>query len=124
MGVRSWIGHISEQNSVLVDILLDQGAILHCRTNVSQALMYAEAENYVYGRTLNPFNRTLTWSVSLFWASTIAHCSSSGGSSGGEGPVVALGGSAIGVGTDLGGSVRIPAACKSLVNVLPAKASY
>jgi amidase len=94
MGIASWLGDISEENSVLVDILLNAGAVLHCRTNISQALMFAESDNYVYGRTTNPYNRGL----------------SCGGSSGGEGATVAMYGSVIGVGTDLGGSVRIPAA--------------
>lgn len=103
MGIASWVGHISKQNSVLVDILLDAGAILHCRTNISQALMFGESDNYVYGKTSNPFNRTLT-------------C---GGSSGGEGALVGMHGSLVGVGTDLGGSVRIPAAYQGLYGLRP-----
>ncbi|KZV63328.1 amidase [Peniophora sp. CONT] len=103
MGIASWLGHISEKDSVLVTILEKQGAVLHCRTNVSQALMFGESDNYVYGRTDNPHNRTLT-------------C---GGSSGGEGALVALHGSALGVGTDLGGSVRIPAAYNGLFGLRP-----
>lgn len=103
MGIASWVGDISKENSVLVDILLDAGAVLHCRTNVSQTLMFAEADNYVYGRTTNPFNRSLT-------------C---GGSSGGEGPTVAMLGSLVGVGTDLGGSVRLPASYNGLYGLRP-----
>jgi len=103
MGIVSWIGDISKENSVLVDILLDAGAILHCRTNISQGLMFAESDNYVYGRSTNPHNRNLT----------------PGGSSGGEGALVAMRGSVIGVGTDLGGSVRIPAAYNGLYGLRP-----
>lgn len=103
MGIASWVGQISKENSVLVDILQDAGAILHCRTNISQALMFGESDNYVYGKTTNPWNRSLT-------------C---GGSSGGEGAIVAMRGSAIGVGTDLGGSVRLPAACNGLFGLRP-----
>jgi len=103
MGIASWIGQISKENSVLVDILQNAGAILTCRTNISQALMFAEADNYVYGRTTNPFNRELT-------------C---GGSSGGEGANVAMYGSMVGVGTDLGGSVRLPAAYNGLYGLRP-----
>jgi amidase len=65
--------------------------------------MFAESDNYVYGKTTNPWNRSLT-------------C---GGSSGGEGANVAMHGSAIGVGTDLGGSVRIPAAYNGLYGLRP-----
>lgn len=53
-----------------------------------------ETNNNIYGRTVNPYNKKLT-------------C---GGSSGGEGALIACRGSALGVGTDIGGSVRIPAA--------------
>ncbi|KAH6681684.1 amidase signature domain-containing protein [Halenospora varia] len=102
MGVASWIGQISKENSVLVDILQNAGATLHCRTNVSQALMFAESDNYVYGRSSNPFNRKLT-----------------PGGNGGEGATVAMRGSVIGVGTDLGGSVRIPAAYNGLYGLRP-----
>ena len=52
-----------------------------------------ESVNPLWGRTLNP------WSA--------AH--SSGGSSGGEGALLAADGAAIGVGTDMGGSIRMPA---------------
>lgn len=103
MGIASWIGQISKDNSVLVDILQNSGAIIHCRTNVPQSLMFAESDNFVYGRTTNPFNRNLT----------------PGGSSGGEGAVVSMRGSVIGVGTDLGGSVRIPAAYCGLYGLRP-----
>ncbi|RDW58417.1 amidase-5 [Coleophoma crateriformis] len=99
MGIVSWIGDISKENSVLVDILEQAGAI----TNVPQSLMFAESDNFVYGRTSNPFNRNLT----------------PGGSSGGEGAVIAMRGSVIGVGTDLGGSVRIPAAYNGLYGLRP-----
>jgi amidase len=54
-----------------------------------------ESINHLWGRTVNPFNRTLT----------------PGGSSGGEAALLALRGSAIGVGTDIGGSIRKPAKC-------------
>jgi Asp-tRNA(Asn)/Glu-tRNA(Gln) amidotransferase A subunit family amidase len=47
----------------------------------------------IFGRTMNPYNRSLT----------------SGGSSGGEGALISLKGSPLGVGTDVGGSVRMPA---------------
>lgn len=53
-----------------------------------------ETNNNIFGRTVNPYNRGLT-------------C---GGSSGGEGALIACRGSVLGVGTDIGGSVRIPAA--------------
>lgn len=70
------------------------GAIVLTKTNVAQALMIYESINLVYGRTLNPYNRSLT----------------SGGSSGGEAALLAMKGSALGVGSDYGGSIRQPSA--------------
>ncbi|KAE8138907.1 amidase signature domain-containing protein [Aspergillus pseudotamarii] len=64
-------------------------------TNVPQTMMALDSHNNVFGRTLNPWNTTLT----------------PGGSSGGEGALVALRGSPLGVGTDVGGSIRVPALC-------------
>ncbi len=65
--------------------------------------MIAETINNIIGRTLNPYNRLL----------------SCGGSSGGEGALIALHGSPLGVGTDIGGSVRIPAAFNNLWGLKP-----
>jgi amidase len=62
-----------------------------------------ESVNRVYGRTVNPYNRNLT----------------SGGSSGGESALIALRGSAIGLGTDWGGSIREPAAWCGLYGLRP-----
>lgn len=69
------------------------GAIVLGKTNVSQCLIYTEADNPVYGRTINPWHPDR----------------SCGGSSGGEGAIIAAGGSPLGLGTDIGGSVRLPA---------------
>ncbi|KAJ7675379.1 general amidase [Mycena rosella] len=93
MGYVSWIGQHAEKNAVLVDILESLGAVPFVKTNIPQTLMWPETFNHVFGRTTNPHNRSLT----------------SGGSSGGEGALVALKGSPLGVGSDIGGSVRIPA---------------
>jgi amidase len=94
MGYVSWVGRVAERNAVLTDILEDAGAIPFVKTNIPQTLMWPETFNHVFGRTSNPYNRSLT----------------SGGSSGGEGALIAMRGSPLGVGSDIGGSVRIPAA--------------
>ena len=70
------------------------GAIVLGKTNVAQLLMSTESANPVYGRTNNPWNAER----------------SPGGSSGGEAAIVAAGGSPLGLGTDIGGSSRVPAA--------------
>jgi fatty acid amide hydrolase len=69
------------------------GAIVLGKTNVPQLLLYIESDNPVYGRTSNPWNLDRT----------------PGGSSGGEGAIIAAGGSPLGLGSDLGGSIRFPA---------------
>ena len=66
-------------------------------------MLQAESVNNVFGRTLNPLNRKLT----------------SGGSSGGESALIAFRGSPLGVGTDIGGSLRIPAACTGIFTLRP-----
>ncbi|UPX16357.1 uncharacterized protein EKO05_0006765 [Ascochyta rabiei] len=93
----------ASHNSVLVDLLLRSGAVLYCKTNVPQALMALDSHNNVFGRTLNPINTALT----------------AGGSSGGEGALLAMRGSVLGVGTDVGGSIRIPAMCDKLYGIKP-----
>lgn len=65
--------------------------------------MTADSENNVFGRTLNPRRLTLT----------------AGGSSGGEGALIAMRGSLLGVATDVAGSIRIPAFCNGLYGFKP-----
>ncbi|KAG1757530.1 general amidase [Suillus lakei] len=103
MGYVSWIGQYAEKNAVLVDILIECGAVPYVRTNIPQTLMWPETFNNVFGRTTNPNNRSLT----------------SGGSSGGEGALIALKGSPLGVGSDIGGSVRIPSAFCGIYGLRP-----
>lgn len=77
----------------LVDRLRLAGAIIIGKTNVAELLLGCESDNPLYGRTVNPWNPDR----------------SPGGSSGGEAAILAAGGSALGIGTDIGGSVRTPA---------------
>ncbi|KAI7094995.1 amidase [Hortaea werneckii] len=93
----------ADTNSALVHLLLQQGAVLYCKTNIPLTLAALDSHNNVFGRTLNPANTALT----------------AGGSSGGEGALVAMRGSPLGIGTDVGGSIRIPAMCNGLVGVKP-----
>ncbi|GJJ09663.1 hypothetical protein Clacol_003887 [Clathrus columnatus] len=103
MGYVSWIGKYSEVDAALVEILVAQGAVPFVRTNVPQTLMWPETFNNVFGRTLNPHNRSLT----------------PGGSSGGEGALIGMRGSALGVGSDIGGSIRIPSLFNGLYGLRP-----
>jgi fatty acid amide hydrolase 2 len=81
-------------DSTVVERLRQAGAIIVGLTNVPEGGMWMETWNKLYGRTQNPWN--------------LAH--TSGGSSGGEGAIVGAGGAVFGIGSDIGGSVRIPAA--------------
>ncbi|OQD79391.1 hypothetical protein PENANT_c052G06155 [Penicillium antarcticum] len=94
---------VSTKNSALVDVLLAAGAVLYVKTNIPQTMMTADSHNNVFGRVLNPYGKKIT----------------AGGSSGGEGCLVALRGSPLGVGTDIAGSIRIPALCCGLVGFKP-----
>jgi fatty acid amide hydrolase 2 len=84
---------IADRDAVAVARLRAQGAIPLGVTNVSELCMWYESDNRVYGRTGSAFAPDRT-------------C---GGSSGGEGAIVGAGGSPFGLGSDVGGSIRIPA---------------
>lgn len=112
MGYVVWIGgklgveepsqaHLVE--SQITTELLSLGAVLFCKTSLPQTLLFGETKNNIIGQTLNPHNQNL----------------SCGGSSGGEGALQALRGSTLGLGTDIGGSVRIPAAFNGIFSLKP-----
>lgn len=109
-GVDSTLGYVCKignaeelEQSTLTSMLIDLGAVLYIKSNIPQTLMTADSENNIFGRTLNPNNPTLT----------------AGGLSGGEGAMVRQRGSIIGVGTDIAGSVRIPASCCGVYGFKP-----
>nr|GAT55492.1 amidase [Mycena chlorophos] len=84
----------ASQDADLVALLKAAGAVIIVKTNVPQTMFSFECCNPIWGRTTNPYNSNYT-------------C---GGSSGGEAALLALDGSALGVGSDIGGSLRYPAA--------------
>jgi fatty acid amide hydrolase len=84
--------HIFQEDAVLVRRLKRAGAVILGKTNVPQLMIWHECDNPVYGRSNNPWNLERT-------------C---GGSTGGEAAIVAARGSPLGLGNDLGGSIRIP----------------
>ena len=77
----------------LVTRLRAAGAIIVGKTNVAELLFYQEGDNPLFGRTNNPWDLERT----------------SGGGSGGEGAIIAAGGSPLGLAADIGGSIRTPA---------------
>ncbi|KAK3556644.1 hypothetical protein QTP70_011294 [Hemibagrus guttatus] len=104
-GVLTKLDDPAIKNSVVVSVLKKQGAIPFIKTNVPQGLLGYECSNPIYGRTVNPCNLEKT----------------SGGSSGGEGALIAGGGSILGLGTDIGGSIRIPAAFCGISGLKPTR---
>ncbi|KAL7794305.1 amidase signature domain-containing protein [Trichoderma ceciliae] len=103
VGMATHVGDPAKSDATLVQILEEAGAVFYVKTNVPTAMMIAESVNNVFGRTLNPRNRQTT----------------SGGSSGGESALIVMKGSPVGVGSDIGGSLRIPAACTGIFTLRP-----
>ncbi|CDK27623.1 unnamed protein product [Kuraishia capsulata CBS 1993] len=93
-GWVGWLTNIPKEDAVTVTVLRNLGAVFYVRTNQPQSLMHLDSNNNIVGRSRNPYNLKLT----------------PGGSSGGEGACVSFGASPLGVGTDIGGSIRAPAA--------------
>ncbi|KAI1387484.1 amidase [Hypoxylon trugodes] len=102
-GYMSRVFQPAERTSPLPELLQAAGAVVISKTNVPQTMLVAESHNNVFGRSKNPVNSRLT----------------TGGSSGGEGASQAFRCSALGVGTDVGGSIRIPAACNGVYGYKP-----
>ncbi|KAE8419758.1 amidase signature domain-containing protein [Aspergillus pseudocaelatus] len=105
-GFVSWCDHVSPDDAYVVQFLQNAGAIVHVRTNEPQSLMHVDSANNITGRTLNPWNRNL----------------SPGGSSGGESASVSFGCSPLGIGSDMGGSIRMPAAFTGVYGLRPTAA--
>ncbi|KAH6614362.1 amidase signature domain-containing protein [Chaetomium sp. MPI-SDFR-AT-0129] len=105
VGYVGWLGkkETAESESWIVQQLRKLGAIVFVKTNVPTSLMAIETNNNIVGYTLNAANRLL----------------SSGGSSGGEGALIAAGGSIIGLGSDVGASIRLPSGFNGIVGLRP-----
>ncbi|TGO57200.1 hypothetical protein BCON_0068g00310 [Botryotinia convoluta] len=146
MGYVGWIGtfegdsnsnKVGMVNSQIISELEEQGAVVFCKTSLPQTVLvsfsshlsesgklinvqYDETINNIIGQTLNPVNRLL----------------SCGGSSGGEAALISMGGSSLGIGTDIGtysvlhtfgpiidfgiaGSIRVPAAFCGIYGIKP-----
>ncbi|NXD40443.1 FAAH1 hydrolase, partial [Copsychus sechellarum] len=102
-GLVQFLGTLMEEDSVLVKVLKRQGAIPFAMTNVPQSLFSYNCSNPIFGQTLNPLNLQ----------------KSPGGSSGGEGALIAGGGSILGMGSDMGGSIRLPCSFCGLCGLKP-----
>ncbi len=102
-GSKLRAGEVATQDAPLVKRLRDAGAIILGTTNTPEFLMAWETDNLVYGRTNNPWDLART----------------PGGSSGGEAAAIASGCSAGGVGSDGGGSIRVPAHFSGICGLKP-----
>ncbi|XP_004400733.1 PREDICTED: fatty-acid amide hydrolase 1-like, partial [Odobenus rosmarus divergens] len=109
-GLAQFLEKPTAKDGVIVKVLKAQGAIPFVKTNIPQTLLSPFSSvslgfycsNPIYGRTLNPLNLKKT----------------PGGSSGGEGVMLAQGGSILGTGSDTAGGIRIPASfCGVLTTV-------
>ena len=94
---------IPDHDATVVRRLRAAGAIILGKTNTPELTLSFETGNEVYGRTNNPFDVART----------------SGGSSGGAAAIIATGGSPLDIGSDTGGSIRVPAHCCGITGLRP-----
>jgi len=102
-GSKLRAGFVAAKDAPLVSRLRRAGAIILGTTNTPELLMAWETDNLLYGRTNNPWDLSRT----------------AGGSSGGEAAAIAAGCSAGGVGSDGGGSIRVPAHFSGICGLKP-----
>jgi amidase len=102
-GFVSWVGRTAPDDATLLKFLWKAGCVFYARTTQPQTLMHLECSNNIYGVTVNPYNSRLT----------------SGGSSGGEGALLGMKGSCLGIGSDIGGSIRSPSANNGIFGLRP-----
>ncbi|NWS74875.1 VDHAP protein, partial [Crotophaga sulcirostris] len=102
-GMVKFLGQVKEEDSVIVQVLKSQGAIPFVKTNNPQTMINYDCSNLIFGQTLHPLN----------------HQKSPGGSSGGEGALIAGGGSILGIGSDIAGSIRLPSSFCGLCGLKP-----
>lgn len=97
------LDHVSHKSAEVTVTMEELGAIVFIRTSEPQALMHLDSNNNITGLTMNPHNLSLT----------------PGGSSSGEGALGAFRGSVFGIGSDIGGSIRTPAAFSGCAGLRP-----
>ncbi|KAL1941132.1 hypothetical protein VTO73DRAFT_7344 [Trametes versicolor] len=103
LGFSSHADDPRPEDSLVVALVRAAGGIPICKTNVPQLIFFFECVNPVWGCTLNPYSKSY----------------SSGGTSGGEAALLAMDGAALGWGTDIGGSLRIPASFCGVFSLKP-----
>lgn len=94
---------VPEKDATVVSRLKNEGAILLGKTNTPELTLSLETNNLIYGRTNNPFDITRT----------------SGGSSGGAVAIITSGGAPFDIGSDYGGSIRLPSHFCGIAGIKP-----
>lgn len=102
-GTKGRESYVPKRDSTAVARMRSEGAIILGKTNTPELTLSFETDNLIYGRTNNPYNIQCT----------------SGGSSGGAGAIIASGGSPLDLGTDTGGSIRVPASFCGITGLKP-----
>jgi Asp-tRNA(Asn)/Glu-tRNA(Gln) amidotransferase A subunit family amidase len=102
-GSRLFADRVPAEDAAVVERLRAAGAIPLAKTNLPEFALWWETDNLIHGRTVNP------WDVGR----------TAGGSSGGEAAGIAAGLSPLGLGSDLGGSIRLPAHYCGVVGLKP-----
>ncbi len=102
-GTKGRASFVPAQDATVVARLRAAGAIILGKTNVPEVALAPETDNLIYGRTNNPYDLSCT----------------PGGSSGGEAAIIAAGGSPLGLGSDCGGSLRIPSHFCGIATISP-----
>ena len=97
--------YMAASDSPIVEKMRDAGAVVLARTNMPDLGLRINAESSLYGPTHNPWKHGYT----------------AGGSSGGEAAAIASGMSPIGLGNDIGGSLRNPAYCCGITSIKPSR---
>ncbi|HWZ18541.1 MAG TPA: amidase [Ktedonobacteraceae bacterium] len=106
-GTKGRASYVPQQDATAVARMRAAGAILLGKTNLPELSLAYESNNLIYGRTNNPYDLSRT----------------SGGSSGGESAIIAAGGSPLGLGTDAGGSIRVPSHFCGIAGLKPTSGS-
>jgi amidase len=102
-GTKGRSSHVPQRDATVVARLKAAGAILLGKTNTPEFTLSYETGNAIFGVTNNPFDLART----------------PGGSSGGASAILAAGGSPFDIGSDYGGSIRLPAHCTGIAGIKP-----
>lgn len=108
LGITALARAPEERNGFYVDLIEKHGGIPFLKGNVPMMMRITESVNWIYGRVQNPWNTSRT----------------AGGSSGGEAALLSSLSSPLGLGNDIGGSVRCPCSFNGLWGLRPTSARF